>query len=240
MLGWAYDDSQEIFDIPEELVQKFDLAKVSKNPAIFDMQKFEWMNGVHIRELDTAELAKRALPLMQRAGLLPQSVPTDLMDRYVNVVKEVQVRIKTLNDIVGATRFFFADEIDYDEKIDQLRRRCGGEAAGHADVVQRPGVVEQAEQQRPDALPSLCQRNPATTQSAVRSCLTFHMTRLSCWYGRSAGLAITPSNPAPSKRVNQSSATSGSSVSGREVDRRVARRRARSPAGAAARRTARR
>ena len=115
-LGWAYDDSQEIFDIPEELVQKFDLAKVSKNPAIFDMQKFEWMNGVHIRELDTAELAKRALPLMQRVGLLPQSVSTDLMDRYINVVKEVQVRIKTLNDIVGATRFFFADEIDYDEK----------------------------------------------------------------------------------------------------------------------------
>ena len=63
-----------------------------------------------------AELAKRALPLMQPRGYRPQSVPTDLMDRYINVVKEVQVRIKTLNDIVGATRFFFADEIDYDEK----------------------------------------------------------------------------------------------------------------------------
>ena len=53
------------------------------------------------------------------------------------------------------------------------RSRGGGEAGGHADVVQRPGVVVETEQQHPTPLPSLCQRNPAIAQSAVRSCLTF-------------------------------------------------------------------
>ena len=124
LLGWAYDDSQEIFEIPGELVEKFDLAKVSKNPPTFDIQKFEWMNGVHIRKLDPAELARRALPFMQRAGLLPADVPAALMERYVDVVKEVQVRVKKLAEIPAATRYFFSDEIEYDDKaVDKFLRR---------------------------------------------------------------------------------------------------------------------
>ena len=90
----------------------------------------------------------------------------------------------------------------------------------------------------PDPLPSLCQRNPATTQSAVRSCLTLSITLLSCRYGRSAGLTITPSNPAPSKRVNQSSATSGWSVIGVRCTR--ASRSSRMGAGRGGGRTVRR
>ena len=124
LLGWAYDDSQEIFRIPDELIEKFDLSKVSKSPAVFDMQKFEWMNGVYIRALDPSDLAKRALPKMQAAGLLPERVPADLMQRYVDVVKEVQVRVKTVNDIPAATSYFFKDEIEYDPKaVDKFLRR---------------------------------------------------------------------------------------------------------------------
>src|SRR5690606_36434486 len=67
---------------------------------------------------------KRAVPLMQRAGLLPEQIPAALMDHFVDVVKEVQVRVKTVNDIVGATRFFYSDEIEYDEKaVDKFLRR---------------------------------------------------------------------------------------------------------------------
>ncbi len=116
LLGWAYDDSQEIFEIPGELIQKFTLEKIAKNPAIFDHQKFEWMNGVHIRELDPADLAARALPVMQQAGLIPTEVSDDVMKRFTEIVAAVQVRIKTLNEIVDATRYFFSESVDYDEK----------------------------------------------------------------------------------------------------------------------------
>jgi len=116
LLGWAYDDSQEIFQIPDELIEKFSIERISKNPAIFDTQKLEWMNGVYIRSLDPEELARRALPLMQREGLLPNEISEALMARYRDVVKAVQVRIKTLNEIVDQTRYFFADDITWDEK----------------------------------------------------------------------------------------------------------------------------
>ena len=69
--------------------------------------------------------------------------------------------------------------------------------------------------------PFLCQRNPATTQSAVRWCLILSIARLPGWYGASSRLATTPSSPAPSNRSNQSAAVARSRVAGRQVDRRL-------------------
>ena len=59
------------------------------------------------------------------------------------------------------------------------------ERRGHADVMQPPAIVVQPEQQRADARPCplLCQRKPATTQSAVRACLILIIARLPGWYG---------------------------------------------------------
>lgn len=119
LLGWAYDDSQELFEIPDELIAKFTIEKVSKNPAIFDLQKFEWMNGVYIRKLTPEELAERALPLMQQAGLLPATPSPELHRRYLGAVSAVQSRVKSINEVVDATRYFFADEITYDPKAVQ-------------------------------------------------------------------------------------------------------------------------
>lgn len=115
LLGWAYDDSQELFDVPDELVEKFTLEKISKNPAIFDVQKLEWMNGVYIRELPDHELAKRALPLMVQAGLLDEAMSPEVREKYIATVRAVQSRIRTINEIVDATRYFFSDDITYDE-----------------------------------------------------------------------------------------------------------------------------
>lgn len=116
LLGWSYDDSQEIFGIPDELVEKFTLERISKNPAIFDTQKLEWMNGLYIRSLEPQQLAERAKPLMQREGLLPVELDQAAEERFVEIVKAVQPRVKTVSEIVDSTRYFFSDEITWDEK----------------------------------------------------------------------------------------------------------------------------
>ena len=71
-----------------------------------------------------------------------------------------------------------------------------------------------AASRRSVSLPPLYQRKPATTQSAVRWCLIFDITRLPGVYASVSGFAITPSRPAPSKRSNQSAATARSRVAG--------------------------
>jgi glutamyl-tRNA synthetase len=58
LLGWGYDESTTFFTT-DELIEHFDLSRVSKNPAVFDEQKLRWMNGRYLRELPVEELRKR-------------------------------------------------------------------------------------------------------------------------------------------------------------------------------------
>ncbi len=56
LLGWGYDESTT-FMTTDELVERFALERVSKNPAVFDEQKLRWMNGRYLRELDRGRAA---------------------------------------------------------------------------------------------------------------------------------------------------------------------------------------
>ena len=58
LLGWGYDESTTFMTTPE-LVERFALDRVSKNPAVFDEQKLRWMNGRYMRELPVEELHAR-------------------------------------------------------------------------------------------------------------------------------------------------------------------------------------
>jgi glutamyl-tRNA synthetase len=65
LLGWGYDESTT-FMTTDELIERFSLERVSKNPAVFDEQKLRWMNGRYLRELDPDELRRRLEELYGR------------------------------------------------------------------------------------------------------------------------------------------------------------------------------
>jgi glutamyl-tRNA synthetase len=65
LLGWGYDESTT-FMTTDELVERFSLERVSKNPAVFDEQKLRWMNGRYLRELEPVELGRRLEELYGR------------------------------------------------------------------------------------------------------------------------------------------------------------------------------
>jgi glutamyl-tRNA synthetase len=58
LLGWGYDETTTLMTTAE-LVERFALERVSKNPAVFDEQKLRWMNGRYMRELAVEELHRR-------------------------------------------------------------------------------------------------------------------------------------------------------------------------------------
>jgi glutamyl-tRNA synthetase len=58
LLGWGYDESTT-FMTTDELVERFALERVSKNPAVFDEQKLRWMNGRYMRDLPVEDLHRR-------------------------------------------------------------------------------------------------------------------------------------------------------------------------------------
>lgn len=106
-VGWGLDAETEVFD-RQEAVARFDLADVNSAPASPPYGKLDWLNGVYIRQLSSEELARQLYPVLQGAGLEvePETVTA--------ITPLVQERIKTLNDVVALTDFFFEDQIVYD------------------------------------------------------------------------------------------------------------------------------
>jgi glutamyl-tRNA synthetase len=70
LLGWGAEDSETILST-DELVKRFDIARVQKNPAQFDETKLKWLNGKYIREMDRDELTRRIEAFYGREGLGP-------------------------------------------------------------------------------------------------------------------------------------------------------------------------
>jgi glutamyl-tRNA synthetase len=112
LLGWSLDDHTEIIS-REDFVKNFSLERIVKNPAIFDVEKLTWMNGVYTRAL----LAERLAELL--AGRLEEDLPPEVkrpLDRgYVaQIVPLIQERIKRLDEAAALTAFFFAEgPLDY-------------------------------------------------------------------------------------------------------------------------------
>jgi glutamyl-tRNA synthetase len=57
LLGWGAGDDATVLST-EELIERFTLERVSRNPARFDEVKLRWLNGLYIRKLPVTELAR--------------------------------------------------------------------------------------------------------------------------------------------------------------------------------------
>ena len=68
LLGWGAGDDSTVLST-QELIERFTLERVSRNPARFDETKLNWLNGVYIRELDPQELTRRLEEFTGREGL---------------------------------------------------------------------------------------------------------------------------------------------------------------------------
>ena len=72
-MGWGHGDD-EIFT-REQLVQWFDLPGISAAPSRFNADKLKWVNQEHMKRLPEAELGRRLVPFLARAGLDPAAGP---------------------------------------------------------------------------------------------------------------------------------------------------------------------
>jgi glutamyl-tRNA synthetase len=68
LLGWGSGDDATVLST-EELIERFTLERVSRNPAQFDEAKLKWLNGLYIRRMAPAELTHRLEAFTGREGL---------------------------------------------------------------------------------------------------------------------------------------------------------------------------
>ena len=113
LLGWAPGEDRELL-AREEMIALFSLENISKSPAVFDVEKLEWMNSHYLRACSPERFIKLTLPYLQRAGLLPDPLPDEQREYAERVILLEQEKVKTLSDIVSLADFFFRALPEYE------------------------------------------------------------------------------------------------------------------------------
>ncbi len=104
LMGWSYDDRTEVFGL-EDLVQRFSLDRLNPSPAAVNYSKLDHFNGIHIRSLPEAELARRLAPVFERHRI--SVTEADL----VPLAPLIQERIRTLDEAVEMAGFMFGESV---------------------------------------------------------------------------------------------------------------------------------
>lgn len=129
LLGWSTSDSQQLFDPAnhfEELVDKFELERCQRSPAVFDTEKLNWMNGVYIRKLTTAQLLERVWPFLARAGLVPASADAALKVYLEKALALEQEKLVVLSDAPVLIDFFIKENVEFDpESYEKVLKKDG-------------------------------------------------------------------------------------------------------------------
>jgi glutamyl-tRNA synthetase len=112
LLGWNVGEDEDVVAL-DEMVRRFDLGAVSRNPAVFDTKKLEWMNGVYIRALGDDEFLAMTLPIVEDA--LGRALDDDERARFAAIAPLVKERTKLLPEVADQVRFLFAPIDAYDE-----------------------------------------------------------------------------------------------------------------------------
>jgi len=106
LLGWNDGSTQEIFS-RQELTNKFKLSRVQKSPAVFDINRLDWMNGEYVRNgLSEDQLIEKVSAFVPQAWLEDK----EYFKKVLNLDRE---RIKRLDEAKYIMEIFFeAPKVD--------------------------------------------------------------------------------------------------------------------------------
>tara|TARA_B110000238_G_scaffold122098_1_gene132209 strand:- start:3069 stop:4064 length:996 start_codon:yes stop_codon:yes gene_type:complete len=108
-LGWNPGTEQEIFSL-KELIEEFDLKRVSKSGAKFNPEKASWFNQQYMQTKENATLTKLYMPILEEKGI---NSDADFVLKVVSSIKERAVFVK---DFWGLSNFFFITPTEFDAK----------------------------------------------------------------------------------------------------------------------------
>lgn len=139
LLGWSPGDDETIVEL-EDMIERFELSAVSKNPAIFDTDKLEWMNGVYVREMEPGAFVQAVSPLVE--SNLGRSLDDAEMVTLREIAPLIQERTKLLTEVAPQVAFLFGD-VEYDDP--SWQKVMTDEAAAEAvnGALERLGAIDE-------------------------------------------------------------------------------------------------
>ena len=136
LLGWSIAADRDVFSM-EEMIEKFDVRDVKANPARFDLDKAISINAEHIRMLEPQDFLNRAVPYLNRDGVVSADSWDALTDREREVlsasVELVQPRVRLLGEVAGMVGSLLSTE-GYIEPDDDAKKQLKDSAPAVLDA----------------------------------------------------------------------------------------------------------
>ena len=113
-LGWSHGD-QELFTM-DEMVELFSTDNLGKSPSVFDLTKFEWVNGQYMQKADPERVAGMLCDFLAREVGEEEAKGVDAAT-FAKVVPLLQARAKSVVDMLEQSRPFIVEAsfLSYDE-----------------------------------------------------------------------------------------------------------------------------
>jgi len=101
-MGWSMPDESEKFSL-QQMLDNFDVQRVSLGGPIFDVEKLKWLNGKWLREdLSLEELAGR---------IKTWALGDD--DKLIQILQHMQPRLEVFSDIAPASNYLFSGMLEH-------------------------------------------------------------------------------------------------------------------------------
>ena len=120
LLGWAPEGEEELFTL-EELTEQFSLERVSKSPAVFDMEKLKWINGMYIRKASAERLLEYGLPYLKKAGYVDAEPTVEQMIWAMMTIDALKNYISCFSELPAIIDQYRGKVIYRDEIIDEIK-----------------------------------------------------------------------------------------------------------------------
>lgn len=173
LLGWSPDGETTIVT-RDVLARTFSLERVSKNPAIFDQTKLDWINAAYLEAMEADEFIDTVMvPELAHAGL---DVEGRQREWLLTLAHVVQPRTKHLGDVPALCAMVFktAETLDYDERAQ--RKGLAGEGMRTVLVAAHEALSSvSAQQWSADAVDDALEELPE--QLGVKKRLVFQAIR---------------------------------------------------------------
>ncbi|MDQ0190382.1 glutamate--tRNA ligase [Alicyclobacillus cycloheptanicus] len=136
LLGWSPGGEEEILSL-EEIIARFDLERVNKSGAVFDVHKLRWMANQYLKQLPLPALTEMVRVQLQRQGIaLPDGRDDGWLETVVGLYQE---QMACAADFLPLARGFFERQAALSAEALAVLREPGA-----ADVVRAYHTLAEA------------------------------------------------------------------------------------------------
>lgn len=119
LLGWSPVGEEELFT-KEQFIDIFDVNRLSKSPALFDMHKLKWVNNQYVKALDLDQVVALTLPHLQKAGKVSEQLTDEENTCVRKLISLYHEQLSYGAEIVELTELFFKEQIEYNQEAKEV------------------------------------------------------------------------------------------------------------------------